>query len=130
MSEIEAILSLLRKLRPTAKFLKGSHSADFIDAGAQLENGFYFVSLYDEKIDANVVRTKRGIVIINNTYLASFAYNVFLCCLYHPGLPWAAPATTALLKHNFKKFFAEQLLYFRNNIFSRAVLLETLLFEQ
>jgi hypothetical protein len=91
--------------------------------------------LYDEKIDSVLNKIDNGpIYLIHNTYLSSFAYNIFLSWIYKKqDSPAAIPAdfeTVRLLKHNFKKFFAEQLLSAHNNIFSRAVFLETLLYEQ
>jgi hypothetical protein len=129
-----AIERIIRLTRPKGKFLIVSHSDEFIEKGTLLGKSFYYVSLYDEKIDSNIVKTPHGLILINNTYLPSFAYNLFLCFLYHSDRSKNGTGSTAdkayLLKHNFKKFFAEQLLHFHNNTFSRAIFLETLLYEQ
>lgn len=120
-------------LRPRAKFVAFSHSSEFIDSRANLGDGFHYVNLYDEKIDSNVIISPRGLIMIHNTYLSSFSYNLLLCwllCAGHPENKENNVELARLLKHNFKKYFAEQLLYFRNNIFSRAIFLETLLYEQ
>lgn len=129
MKLAEGVKRQIQTLRPHAKFIAASHSSEFIDAGAQLGEGFYTANLYDEQIDANMITTKYGRVMIQNTYIASFAYNLFLCWLS------AASSETPellrkLLAHNFKKFFAEQIYRQKNCVASRALLLETLLFEQ
>jgi hypothetical protein len=66
--------------------------------------------------------------------LGSFAYNLLTCWLQTHTQNLQIEAREArlsqLLRHNFKKFYAEQLLRRLNNCFSRAILLETLLFEQ
>lgn len=55
---------------------------------------------------------------------------MLLCYLYHFKNAADSPGVIELFRHNFKKFFAEQLFYFHNSIFSRSILLETLLYEQ
>jgi hypothetical protein len=67
---------------------------------------------------------------IQNTYIASFAYNLFLCWLGHHRNGAEIAPIDSLLAHNFKKFFAEQIYRQTNRIPSRALLLETLLYEQ
>jgi hypothetical protein len=133
MNDGEYVRRRIALLRPRAKFIAYSHSDTFIDEAAGLGSGFHYVSLYDEKIDSNVIASPRGLIMIHNTYLPSFAYNLFLCWLLCAGRTdgdQEAPKLETLLRHNFKKFFAEQLLHVNNNIFSRAIFLETLLFEQ
>jgi hypothetical protein len=118
----------IAQLRPTARFIACTHSSEFFDQAANLGDGFFYVNLYDAKIDSNVVTGKRGLILIHNTYLPSFAYNLSLCWLLCAG---GGPYDRKrLLKHNFKRFFGEQLLRANPNIFSRAVFLETLLYEQ
>ncbi|MEM6844634.1 MAG: hypothetical protein AAF632_20625 [Bacteroidota bacterium] len=111
-----------------------SHSADFTDGNTPHIINYFYVNLYDEKIDANVLRKDNELILIHNTYLSSSAYNLNLCWLYcqdrfTDDLTYQQELDK-LLKHNFKKFFAEQLFSHRNTIFSRSVLLETLLYEQ
>jgi hypothetical protein len=132
VSDLDYIRGRIALLRPRAKFAAYSHSSEFIDEAANLGDGFHYVALYDEKIDSNVVASPRGLILIHNTYLSSFAYNLFLCWLVRAGQAEDGPTSNlaALLTHNFKKFFAEQLLHGYNNLFSRAIFLETLLFEQ
>lgn len=134
MDNEAAIERIIKLTRPHAKFIGISHSDKFIETDNSLGNFFYYVSVYDERIDSNVINTPYGIIILHNTYLSSFAYNLFLCMLYVQNTEGHCLMTSeplrSLLKHNFKKFFAEQLLHNFNNIFSRAVFLETLLYEQ
>lgn len=133
MSHDDYIRRRIALLRPHAKFVASTHSSDFIDNTANLGDGFHYVNLYDEQIDSNIIISSHGLIIIHNTYLASFAYNLLLCWLLyakHSEKDTSALNLTSLLKHNFKKYFAEQLLYVHNNIFSRAIFLETLLYEQ
>ena len=93
-------------------------------------------SIYDEEIDAFVLRSKfHDLIVANNTYLPSFAYNLAIVwsrygyqnawLLYKPDCELAR-----LLRYNLKKFFAEQLLHRANTAFARAVFLETLLFDE
>lgn len=133
MSQDDYIRHRIALMRPRARFIASTHSSDFIDSTANLGEGFYYVNLYDEQIDSNVIISPHGLIMIHNTYLSSFAYNLLLCwLLYAKRSKQDAPALdlTLLLKHNFKKYFAEQLLSTHNNIFSRAIFLETLLYEQ
>lgn len=133
MSQAEYVRRRVEILRPRAKFVAFSHSSEFIDSSANLGDGFHYVNLYDEKIDSNVIISPRGLIMIHNTYLSSFSYNLLLCwflCAGRTDNKADNAELERLLKHNFKKYFAEQLLYFHNNVFSRAIFLETLLYEQ
>lgn len=125
------VTEIIKITRNRAKFVNVSHSDEFIDEQAPALKKFFYVNLYDEFIDSNVLKIGRILILIQNTYLSSFAYNLGLCWLYSilESKDYSI-SNNYLLKHNFKKFFAEQLYYFKNNIFSRAILLETLLFEQ
>jgi hypothetical protein len=120
----EALANMIRRVRPHAKFISVSHSSSFIDPAGNLGEGFYFASLYDEAINANLTKGDFGFVLIENSYIVSFAYNLFFCLLYchrrrEPGL------LNRLLVHNLKKFCAEQLYRQRNVVSARALLLET-----
>jgi len=117
--------------RPQAKFGGYAHTDDFLDLEAEIGKGFFYVSLYDEHINANLIETPSGIILLDNTYLSSFAYNLALAWRYeHQQGHLESGKINPLIKHNFKKFFAEQLIHSYNNTFSRAVFLETLLYEQ
>lgn len=137
MTQFDHIKRLIEILRPRARFVAVTHSNQFIDETAQLGDGFYYVNLYDEQIDSNVITPSSGkhknrIIMIHNTYLSSFSYNLLLCWFFcfRDDKENNLPNLNKLLKHNFKKFFAEQMLSFHNNTFSRAIFLETLLYEQ
>jgi hypothetical protein len=132
VNDEEYALDRVKRLRPRAKFVAYSRSKDFIEQVPGFDVDFHYISLYDEQIDANLIKTQRGLLLIHNTYLASFAYNLLLCWLYSAGVPLAEQDALRrdLLKHNFKKFFAEQLIHHGSSLFSRALFLETLLYEQ
>lgn len=134
MNDAEYFHRRIALLRPRAKFVALTQSDTFVDKSANLGDGFHSVNLYDEKIDSNVITTPRGILLIQNTYLSSFSYNLLLCCLLNAETDFGVKNNESelkkLLKHNFKKYFAEQLFASYNNIFSRMLLLETLLYEQ
>jgi hypothetical protein len=133
---LERIKSRVQIVRPRARFVAVTHSSEFIDKGANLGDGFYYVNLYDEQIDSNLLIPTTGkdkLILIHNSYLSSFAYNLLLCwfhCLRLGDQKDSQLNLSRLLKHNFKKYFAEQLLSANNNAFSRALFLETLLYEQ
>ncbi len=116
---------------PDAKFEAFAHTDDFMEPEAQIGRGYYYVSLYDEKIESSRLNTNEGVIIIGNTYLSSFAYNLALSWIYESSNGVIGPDfVSPLLKYNLKKFYAEQLYHRHNNVFSRAVLLETLLYQQ
>jgi hypothetical protein len=132
MNDKAVIEARIRRLRPHAKFIAVQHSSEFIAPEANLGGGFFTANLYDERIDSNMITTGLGRVMIQNTYIASFAFNLFLCWLYGRRRPpeAAGASVDALLAHNFKKFFAEQIYRQSDRVPARALLLETLLFEQ
>ncbi|MXV14530.1 hypothetical protein [Hufsiella ginkgonis] len=126
------IRRLIFAKRPHAKFVVVSHTDQFLTPEAEIGRGFYYVSLYDENIGSNVFTSSAGPVMISNSYLSSFAYNLALAVLYEfeNDIQPTDQKVSALLKYNFKKYFAEQLFHKSNTIFSRAILLETLVYEQ
>lgn len=117
----------LRIDRPRAKFVA---VGDVVETGDPALGGVRYVSLYDERIEANVVYGPAGLILINNTYLPSFAYNLLLCWIYCGRGSVSDTERRRLIAHNFKKFYAEQLLHTYDGIFTRAIFLETLLYEQ
>ena len=127
MTADASIRRFLRVERPRAKFVA---VGDVVETGDPVMGGFRYVSLYDERIDANVVEARDGILLIQNTYLPSFAYNLLLCWIYCDRASASDAERRRLIAHNFKKFYAEQLLHAYDGIFARAVFLETLLYEQ
>jgi hypothetical protein len=129
MTEADQLRRYLRLSRPEAKFV-----AIILREGPEAAVPFHYASLYDEDIDLQFMSTPLGPMLIDNTYLGSFAYNLLTCWLQVHRQPGTAEEAQALLssrlKHNFKKFYAEQLLRRLNNCFTRAIFLETLLYEQ
>lgn len=93
-------------------------------------------SIFDESFDAAVYRSRRhGLIVANNTYLTSFAYNIAVVwAVYghqHDRLPNEPGCELGrLLRYNLKKFFAEQLLHRADTAFARGIFLETLLFDE
>ena len=118
--------------RPTATSIQCAHSSTFTSGGGELS--FYFVTLYDVDINSSWISSdKLGLILIENTYLASFAYNLLLSWVSGnatPSGPKDCLSRSSLLKYNFKKFFGEQLIRCKDCVFSRAIFLETLLFEE
>lgn len=116
---------------PKAKFHAYSHTNEFMEFEARIGKGFHYVSLYDERIDSNHIETADDVIIVGNTYLPSFAYNLTLAWLYESGKGnLVTDGSSPLVCYNFKKFWGEQLYHQVSNVFSRAILLETLLYEQ
>lgn len=93
-------------------------------------------SIYHPIFDALVMESKHhGLVLAQNTYLSSFAYNVIAAWDYYfdDGDSWKTDFAHPLgkaLRMNFKKFFAEQILRRTQNLFGIGMLLETLLYEE
>jgi len=122
---------VISRIRPRARFVSVSHTDEFMPKEAEIGTGFSYVSLYDEEIASNVIRTKNGIILIDNSYLSSFAYNLALSRVYAVSMQESTGTDEALLlRYNLKKFYGEQLFSKHNDSFSRAVLLETLLYEE
>src|SRR5215217_3235685 len=127
----EETRKIISFLYPGSKFEAYSHTDDFMELEAKIGKGFHFVSLYHEQIESKHIETAQDVIIISNSYLTSFAYNLVLSWIYEYREGRIDGSTiNPLIKYNFKKFFAEQLYHNVNNVFSRAVFLETLLYEQ
>ncbi len=129
--EIEAFVCLTR---PSSKFFSITHSTEFTETHNQDVKQYFYVSLYDEHIENNLLKYKDGTqVLVENTYMGSFVYNIGLCFFYcYSNFEGKVrdQQLELLLSYNFKKFFGEQLYNRKNCIFSRAILLETLFYEQ
>ena len=130
MNDAEAVRRFLGRLRPNARFIDVSHSSTFLEPESDLGAGFYYANIYDEDINANLNETKFGDVLIENSYLASFAYNLFLCWLFFERGHIDAEHRNKLLLYNLKKLSAEQLYRAHNSVRARTLLLESLLYEQ
>ena len=94
------------------------------------------LSIYHPAFDAMVLRSKKlGVILAENTYLSSFAYNIGAVWLKH-GHEHSllnnqdSCSLARLMRYNFKKFFAEQILHRTHNIFGIGIFLETLLYEE
>lgn len=94
------------------------------------------LSVYHPAFDAMICRSrKHGVILAQNTYLGSFAYNAAAVWLKygheHERLTSGEePALRRLMRYNLKKFYAEQILRRTRNVFGIAIFLETLLYEQ
>lgn len=127
MNKLKQIERLVKLTRPQARFVKAAYM-DKVKGDDVTIDDYYLVCLYDAKIDSVFNKCSLGFYIINNTYLSSFAYNLYLGVMLYHG---KNPATERkLLCHNLKKFYAEQMFSKYNCIFSRAILIETLLEEE
>lgn len=108
--------------------LLGSRFLQFSDVEvAGTKNAFVYASHYAHHIQSQVRLIGDKLVILSNGFLSSHAYNVGLTirwCLGEKRDP------TPYLRHHYKKFFAECVLHVRNRLAGRALLLETLLYEQ
>ena len=77
--QIERLVGLTR---PNAKFISVSHSSEFTESLPELGNGYYYVSLYDEKIDSLLNKTNEGqIYLIHNIMNALSWMFLFLLIL-------------------------------------------------
>ena len=94
------------------------------------------LSIYHPAFDAMVLRSKKnGVILAENTYLSSFAYNMGAVWLKHGHehallKNYTDCSLVRLMQYNFKKFFAEQILRRTHNIFGLGIFLETLLYEE
>lgn len=132
MEKADAVARMIQRMRPKAKFIAVEHSTQFTPPEGNIGGGFYTANLYDERIDANMVSLKHGPVMIQNTYISSFAYNLLLCWLFTPNAVSDSGQynlRNRLVSINFKKFFAEQLYRVTNRVPSRSLLIESLIFE-
>jgi hypothetical protein len=91
------------------------------------EQSFISVFLYEHDITEHFRPLSGYNFIIANGFLASHAYNLALVWLQGQE---DRTLRRARLRHNFKKFYAETILYTRDVMIGRALLLETLAYEQ
>ncbi|MEO1672878.1 MAG: hypothetical protein AAFR77_19230 [Cyanobacteria bacterium J06631_2] len=130
--------NFFRKLRPEVEDFFISEAVPFHYPITEL--GFDLVghqmSVYSEAWDAQIIRSKRhGIIIANNTYLSSFAYNIAAVWVQY-GHEYESLKNeqdcllSSLLAYNLKKFFAEQIMRRHDCVFGNGIFLETLLYEE
>lgn len=125
--ELQQVLERLKRLHPHARMWgHGEVEAGRVE-GESEDQSFISVSLYEHDITEHFRPLNGYKFIIANGFLASHAYNLALVWLM--GLSDRA-LRRARLRHNFKKFFAETMLYARDVMLGRALLLETLAYEQ
>jgi hypothetical protein len=125
----EAALSRLRMLVPHARFIQSGVVPAGRAEGEAAEQSFQYVSLYEHRI-GNSIRPISGYTfILANGFLTSHAYNIALAWVWnHRGRD--STRLEAALRHNYKKFFAESVLARTNCLIGRAMLIETLIYEQ
>ena len=77
------ILEYVKLIRPRAKFVKVIHADDmFKDIEGNDIIKYHYVNLYDENISANAIYLDKEPIILHNTYISSFAYNLNVSYLY------------------------------------------------
>lgn len=126
----EALIRVLQYFYPTARYAAVAPIAAGRLEGEADQQTYVYASLYDHKVGSQMRPIGDQLVVINNTYLSSFAYNVALCHLVGAANKLSPGDLTRLYRHNFKKFFAEQVVYHQNVLVGRAWLIETILYEQ
>ena len=130
MTELQARRAI-GMFNPNSKFGGYSYIDEFLDLEARIGKGFYYVNLYDENIKASLIDAPQGVILVTNAYVSSTAYNIILAWLFEfRRNNGAVSEASPLVKYNVKKFFGEQLIHQYNNVFSRAIFLETLLYEE
>jgi hypothetical protein len=100
-----------------------------IDAGRleseTVEQIFFLGSYYAHCIRNQFFEIDGFKFVLSNGFLASHAYNLALLWMTSEG-----DQRMVRLRHNFKKFYAECALFQRNCLIGRALLIETLAYEQ
>jgi hypothetical protein len=126
-SDLQRALARLERLHPHARLW--SHGT--VDAGRvgdeREDQSFINVFLYEHDITEHFRPLGGYNFIITNGFLASHAYNLALVWLQGQA---DRQLRRARLRHNFKKFYAETMLHARDVMLGRALLLETLAYEQ
>jgi hypothetical protein len=125
----EALLQVIQFFYPTARYVAVAPVAAGRLEGEEDQQSYVYASLYDHKVGSQMRPIGDHLVVINNTYISSFAYNVALCHLVGSARRLSPGDLARLYRHNFKKFFAEQVAYLQNVLVGRAWLIETTLYE-
>jgi hypothetical protein len=129
--KLDRAIKSLRACHPRARFFQVGEVAAGQTDNEDEEQKFHYVSLYEHKITNSFEPLRGHLFIISNGFLASHIYNFALVwiwynCFENKSSEWL----DAALRHNMKKFFAECLLAERNILMGRALLIETLMYEQ
>lgn len=98
-----------------------------IDQVPEQPGTLHYGSVYMHRIGNQLHRFRDATFIISNTFLSSHAYNLGLVMLVYRNDP---AQQAAALRSNFKKFYAECALGASNCLIGRALLIETLMYEQ
>jgi hypothetical protein len=138
VAEEPRVTRLIRATWPKTRdeFIRVGDDFDYELPGFDFRLSGVQCSIYSEKIDAAVLRPRRyKKIVVNNTYLASFAYNLAIAWVFYGGEFERLKAGSGsnleiLLRYNLKKFFAEQILLRTNSVFGTAIFLETLLYDE
>ena len=118
-------------LTPRARFFQTSEVAAGRLSTEHEDQAFQYVALYEHRIGISVRPIGDHVFIISNGFLTSHAYNLALTWLWRYRAPGPERAGLgAALRHNYKKFFAECVLAHENRLIGRALLIETLMYEQ
>ncbi|HET8774786.1 MAG TPA: hypothetical protein VFP80_13370 [Thermoanaerobaculia bacterium] len=125
--ELQVALARLKHLHPHARMWSHEEVGSGRVEGENEDQSFIAVFLYEHDITEHFRPLGRYKFIITNGFLASHAYNLALVWLQGQG---ARALRRARLRHNFKKFYAETMLHARDVMLGRALLLETLTYEQ
>lgn len=128
MTDIDVIKRAIRYQRPLAKFIEINHWKDFTELSRP--DNFYVVHIYDEHIHVNLIHLRkiRARVLINNDYTSSFAHDMAVS--WALGISDSPETLNSLMRYSIKKIISEQLYIAFDCTQSRALFLETLLFDQ
>lgn len=125
--ELGRALERLRLCHPQARWWSSAPIEAGRVEGESEDQRFILVALYEHDITEHFRPLGGFNFLISNGFLASHAYNLALVWLQRVG---DRHLRRARLCHNFKKFYAEVLLSARDVLLGRALLLETLAYEQ
>jgi hypothetical protein len=128
MEERSALLRKLRLLYPTARRVK--LQSEVHKTILSVNHRITHVSFFDHKVGSQMRPIDGQFVLIDNYYLSSHVFNLCLCYVVGKAKKLPTEEIKRLFSFNLKKFFAEQVLYHGNVLIGRAMLLETLLYEQ
>jgi len=128
---LEKAFARLRSLVPGARFFQSGEVSVPASEPGEADHSFHYVSLYEHRIGISVRSIGAFTFIIANGFVTSHAYNLALCWLWYGDAARRRAGTLdSALRHNYKKFFAERATAQRSCLIGRAMLLETLIYEQ
>jgi hypothetical protein len=125
--ELQRALERLKRLHPHARMWGHEEVEAGRVEGENETQSFIAIFLYEHDITEHFRPLGGYKFIITNGFLSSHAYNLALVWLQGQG---DRGLRRARLRHNFKKFYAETMLYARDVMLGRSLLLETLAYEQ